>query len=94
MVLRKLPLCFLGATLAASVLTTACRSHHDRHDDSQPAQTDSQPAQNDVQPAQNETVIYNRWETETHRPHKEISQRPPEEQKEYRDWRQKNPNVR
>jgi hypothetical protein len=49
--------------------------------------------QGSVQPAQNETVIYNKWEVETHRPHKDINQRPPEEQKEYHDWRQKNPNV-
>jgi len=43
-------------------------------------------------PAQNETVIYNKWEAETHRPHKEIKERPPEEQKEYNDWRQKQPD--
>jgi hypothetical protein len=53
-------------------------------------QTDSQPAQ--TQPAQNETGIYNRWEAETHRDHKEINQRPPAEQKEYHDWRQKQPD--
>jgi hypothetical protein len=46
------------------------------------------------QPAPNETVIYNKWEVETHRAHKEINQRPPEEQKEYQDWRQKHPEVR
>lgn len=45
------------------------------------------------QPAQDETVVYNKWEVETHRPHKDINQRPPEEQKEYHDWRQRNPNV-
>lgn len=47
-----------------------------------------------AQPAQNETVIYNKWEAETHRPHKDINQRPPEEQKEYHDWRQQHPEVR
>lgn len=79
-------MCFLGAALAISVLATGCRSHdNDRHDN-------SQPAQNDAQPAQNETVIYNKWEVETHRDHKDINQRPPEEQKEYRDWRQKRPD--
>ena len=46
------------------------------------------------QPAQDETVIYNKWEVETHRPHKDIGQRPPAEQKEYHDWRQKVPNAR
>jgi hypothetical protein len=71
------------AALATAVLTTGCQA-------SQPAQTTtaSQPAQ----PAQDETVVYNRWETETHRPHKEINQRPPAEQKEYQDWRQKQPD--
>ena len=83
MLLRKLHLFLFGAALATSVLTTGC----------QPApQTEvSQPAQ-PAQPAQSETVIYNRWETETHRPHKEIAQRPAAEQKEYQDWRQKQPD--
>jgi hypothetical protein len=86
MPLRKLCLCFLGAALAASVLTTGCRSHHDDRRD------DNQPAQNDAQPTQDETVIYNRWEVETHREHKDIHQRPPEEQKEYGDWRRQHPD--
>jgi len=82
MPLREFCLCLLGAALATSVLTTGCQS-------SQPAQ----PAQTASQPAQDETVIYNKWEAETHRPHKEIKQRPPEEQKEYHDWRQRQPNT-
>ena len=82
MPLRKLSLCFLGAALATSVLTTGC----------QPAQESAAPAPAAAQPAQNETVIYNRWEAETHRAHKEIAQRPPAEQKEYSDWRQKQPD--
>jgi hypothetical protein len=53
----------------------------------------SQPAQTVTQPAPDETVVYNKWEVETHRAHKDISQRPPEEQKEYHDWRQKNPDA-
>ena len=76
--LKKFCLCLLGAVLATSVLTTGCQS--------------SQPAQTASQPVQDETVIYNKWETETHRPHKEIAQRPPEEQKEYHDWRQQHPD--
>jgi len=75
--LRKSCLCLLGV-LAASVLTTGCQS--------------AQPAQTASQPAQDETVIYNKWEVETHRDHKEIAQRPPAEQKEYQDWRQKQPD--
>ena len=83
MLLRKLHLCLLGATLATAAFTTGCQS-------APPAETVStQPAQ----PAQDGTVIYNKWETETKRPHKEIAQRTPDEQKEYHDWRQKQPNV-
>jgi len=40
-----------------------------------------------------ETVVYNRWEVQTHRDHKDLNQRPPDEQKEHRDWRQKQPDV-
>jgi hypothetical protein len=39
-------------------------------------------------------VIYNKWEVETHRAHKDIKERPAEEQKEYNDWRQKHPDKR
>jgi hypothetical protein len=84
MALKKLPLCLLGAALAASVLTTGCQPQAD------PVQTTTQPAPS--QPATNETVIYNKWETETHRPHKEINQRTVDEQKEYNDWKQKQPD--
>jgi hypothetical protein len=76
-------LCLFGAALASSILATGC----------QPAQNTAQPAQTTTQPAQSETTIYNRWEAETHRAHKEMNQRPPEEQKEYRDWRQQHPDV-
>lgn len=34
-----------------------------------------------------ETVYYNRWERETHREHVELARRNAEEQKEYREWR-------
>ncbi|MGD0891280.1 MAG: hypothetical protein ABR923_07075 [Terracidiphilus sp.] len=89
--MRKLPLCFLGAALATTALTTGCRGHHDHHrDDGQPAQ--SEPAQS--QPAPNETVIYNQWEVDTHRAHRDLSQRTAEEQREYQDWRRAHPNGR
>jgi hypothetical protein len=39
-----------------------------------------------------EVDYYNQWESETHRDHKDINQRPLDEQKEYRDWRQKHPD--
>ena len=79
MPIRNLRMCLFGAAMAASVLTTGC----------QPASTS---VQTTSQPASNETVVYNKWEAETHRAHKEINQRPPEEQKEYSDWRQKHPD--
>jgi Spy/CpxP family protein refolding chaperone len=82
MLVRKSCLCFFAALLATSVLTTGC----------QPAQNSSQPVQPVAQPAPNETVIYNKWEVETHRDHKEINQRTADEQKEYRDWRGKHPD--
>jgi hypothetical protein len=39
------------------------------------------------QPAPQETVVYNQWEHETNRPHKDLSERSPDEQKQYSDWR-------
>jgi hypothetical protein len=79
-------MCLFGAALATSVLTTGCQPA------SAPVQTVTEPAP--AQPATSETVIYNKWEAETHRAHKEIKERPPEEQKEYNDWRQKHPDGR
>jgi len=84
MPLRNLRMCLFGAALATSVLTTGCQPQ------SNSEQTTSQPAPS--QPASNETVIYNKWEVETHRAHKDIKERPAEEQKEYNDWRQKHPD--
>jgi hypothetical protein len=86
MLLKKLHFCLLGAALATSVLATGCQPAPQTEVTTQPAQP--------AQPAQPETVIYNRWETETHRPHKEIAQRPQEEQKAYHDWRQQHPEIR
>ena len=79
MPLSKLRLCFFAAAMATSVLTTGC-------------QPQANSGQNTSQPALNETVIYNKWEVETHRDHKDMNQRPPAEQKEYSDWRQKQPD--
>jgi hypothetical protein len=46
-------------------------------------------------PASNgETVVYQQWETETHRPHVELPQRTSDEQKEYSDWRHKQDDHR
>lgn len=35
----------------------------------------------------NEVVFYNRWESETHRGHRDFRHRPAAEQKEYWTWR-------
>ena len=86
MILKNLSLCFLGAALATAALTSGCRGHHDHDRD--------QPAASETQPAPNETVIYNNWETQTHRPHKELNQRPVEEQNQYQEWRRAHPNGR
>jgi hypothetical protein len=91
MLLKKSCFCLFAAALATTVLTTGCQPRHDHRDhDDQPAQ--AQPAQ--PAPAQNETVVYNQWEVETHRPHKDLAQRPAAEQKEYSDWRQQHPDRR
>ena len=91
MLSRKLPLCLLGAALAATGLTTGCRDHHhdDRRDEAQPAA--AQPA---AEPAPSESTIYSRWEAETRREHRALEQRTEAEQREYRDWRQNHPNGR
>jgi hypothetical protein len=82
---RKFCLSLIGVALAAPVLTTGC----------QPAPVEQAPAQPAAaQPVQDETVIYNKWEVETHREHKEIAQRPAAEQKEYHDWRAQHPDHR
>jgi hypothetical protein len=98
MLLKKLHLCFFGAALATSVLTTGCQPAQDT---SQPAPAAAQPAPAPAQPAPavaeappSETVIYNKWEVETHRAHRELNQRVAKEQKEYREWREKHPNGR
>jgi hypothetical protein len=41
-----------------------------------------------------DVVIYQQWETETHRPHVDLEQRNQDEQKEYSDWRQKHDDHR
>ena len=82
---RKFCSSLFGVALATSVLTTGCQAPQNQPAQAQPVQT---------QPVQDETVIYNKWEVETHRPHKEIAQRPPQEQKEYHDWRQQHPDHR
>jgi hypothetical protein len=89
--LRKYCFSLLGVALATSVLTTGCQPAPPPP--AQPAAAEPAPAAQPA-PVENETVVYNKWEVETHRPHKEINQRPPAEQKEYHDWRVQHPDHR
>jgi hypothetical protein len=69
----------LSAALAAPILITGCAVHARVYD----------PYYHDYHDWNGETVYYNRWETETHRDHKEFKDRDKDEQKQYWDWRHK-----
>jgi hypothetical protein len=75
---RKIHTCLLAAAMTAVLLPSGC--------------TVQQPAASSASPASSETVYYQKWETETHRPHVDQNQRNKDEQKEYSDWRQKQPD--
>jgi hypothetical protein len=75
---RKIHSCLLAAAMTAVLLPSGCTVQ-------QPAASTASPAS----PATSETVYYQKWETETHRPHAELTQRSKDEQKQYSDWRQK-----
>ncbi|MGC2403540.1 MAG: hypothetical protein WA510_27360 [Acidobacteriaceae bacterium] len=77
---RFLSSCFLAATLASSVLGTACAHHYHRVYD--PYYSDYHVWNND------EVVYYQTWARENHRDeHRDFRQLPPGEQKEYWTWR-------
>jgi hypothetical protein len=87
MPLRKINTCLLAAAMTIALLPAGCKVVNQA-----PANDSSSPA-----PASNsstETVVYQQWEKETHRPHVELPQRTRDEQKEYTDWRQKHPDHR
>jgi hypothetical protein len=73
MPLRKSHTSLLAAAMTAALLPAGCKV------------VNPPPASN----GNSETVVYQQWETETHRPHVELAQRTKDEQKEYSDWRQK-----
>ena len=75
---RKINTCLLAAAMMVALLPTGCKVVNQS-----PA-----PANN----SSSETVVYQQWETETHRPHVELTQRTKDEQKEYSDWRQQHPD--
>jgi hypothetical protein len=86
---RKINTSLLAAAMTIALLPAGCKvvnqSPAPANDSSSPA-----PANN----TNNETVVYQKWEAETHRPHVELTQRTRDEQKEYTDWRQKHPDHR
>ena len=70
----------LAGALAFSLVGAGCTRHGERVYD--PVHGDYHVWNRD------EVAYYNRWATETRRdPHRDIRQLPPEEQKEYWDWR-------
>ena len=71
---------FLGAALASCALGTACAHHYYRVYD---------PYYSDYHVwNQDEVVYYQRWSREYHRDgHRDFRKLPPEEQKEYWNWR-------
>jgi hypothetical protein len=79
---RKINTCLLAAAMMAALLPAGCKVVNP------PAA--NTPANN----SNSETVVYQQWETETHRPHVDLAQRTRDEQKEYSDWREKHPDHR
>jgi hypothetical protein len=68
----------LASALALPVLISGCAGHGRVYD----------PDHHDYHTWDHgEVAYYNRWEAETHREHREITDRPAAEQKEYWDWR-------
>jgi len=76
MPLKKIHTCLIAAAIAAALLPAGCK-------------VVNPPAANS---SNSETVVYQQWEAETHRPHVELTQRNKDEQKEYSDWRQQHPD--
>ena len=67
----------LAAVLAATVAMTGCSAHVRVYD----------PYYHDCHDWNHETVYYNQWEVNTHRPHVDYNKRAPADQKEYWDYR-------
>ena len=81
---RFLTSALLGAALIAPMVNTGCaENHYYRVDD--PYYHDSHRWDHD------EDAAYHRWETETHRDHREYRQRNGDDQKAYWDWRHSHP---
>jgi hypothetical protein len=73
----------LSAAMVVPALTLGCGGNHDRVYDADHA---------DYHTWNNsETVYYQQWETENHYDHKDFKVRSKDEQKQYFDWRHKQP---
>jgi hypothetical protein len=76
-------LLLLSAAMVVPALTLGCSGNHDRVYDADHG--DYHTWNN------NETVYYQQWETENHYDHKDFKVRSKDEQKQYFDWRHKQP---
>jgi hypothetical protein len=76
-------LLLLSAAMVVPALTLGCSGNHDRVYDADHG--DYHTWNN------NETVSYQQWETENHYDHKDFKVRSKDEQKQYFDWRHKQP---
>ena len=76
-------LLLLSAAMVVPALTLGCSGNHDRVYDADHG--DYHTWNN------NETVSYQQWETENHYDHKDFKVRSNDEQKQYFDWRHKQP---
>jgi hypothetical protein len=73
----------LSAAMVVPALTLGCSGNHDRVYDAD---------HGDYHTWNNsETVYYQQWETENHYDHKDFKVRSKDEQKQYFDWRHKQP---
>lgn len=79
---RHLPAILLALALLSPVMISGCaaRASNTVYD---PYYRDNHVRDN------NEMFYYQRWETETHREHRDYKRRKSDEQKEYWDWRHK-----
>jgi hypothetical protein len=78
---RYLSTVLLAAALVSPVMISGCANHPYTVYD--PYYRDNHVWDN------NEVVYYQRWETETHRDHRDFKKRNADEQKQYWDWRHK-----
>jgi hypothetical protein len=76
-------LLLLSAAMVVPALTLGCSGNHDRVYDADHG--DYHTWNN------NETVYYQQWETENHYDHEDFKVRSNDEQKQYFDWRHKQP---